>query len=165
MFKTKRESKYYFISGTFGPLWAVRPDDRLHLVSNVQHGVQLPDASHEQLPQRCDDAAGWQKIVREADQQFPPAALCGLRYRLPPLHPPVLSHHAYHPEDLLQSLGEPHIGKLAREITGVESTAGNAGQVSSIQWSQSGIGVRGQRTLVVGSGQQRVRCGRKWSNP
>ena len=165
MLKTKTEKRlfYFYISGTFGHIWAVRPDDWLHLVSNVQPGLQLPAASAQQLPHQRDHAAGGPEIVREADQQLPPAALRGLWYRLPALHPPLLPHHAHHPEDLLQSLGEPHLWELAGEITGVESTAGNAGQVSSIQqWSKPSLGVRQERRGEDSRSRLRTAASEMW---
>ena len=137
MLKTKTENRlfYFYISGTFGHLWSVRPDDRLDLVSHVQHRLQLPDAEHQQLPHRCDHAAGSQTPVREADKQLPPASLRGLRYRVPAVHPALLPHHPHHPQDVLQSLGD--FWKLSREITGIESAAGQAGQVSD--WELRGL--------------------------
>ena len=126
--------KFYFcISGPFRHIWAVRPNDRLHFLSNVQYRLQLPDAEHQhQLTRGRDDAEGLEKIVREAEQQLSPASLCWLRYRVPALHPSLLSHHPHHTQDILQPLGEL-VRKLPREITSIEPTTSHAGQVRRLR--------------------------------
>ena len=119
---------HHIIAGPSGPLWAVRPDDRLHVLSNVQHWLKLPDSHRQQLPHGRDHPEGREETVRQTEHHLSPAALCRLRHRVPPLHPPLLPHHPPHSQDVLQPLSEL-LRKLAREITSIEPTESNAGQV------------------------------------
>ena len=91
-------------SGKSGKIWSWWSDElhkpdvlRVHVAR-----VELPDPA-ERLRERRDCVEGRQETLREDGARLgvAAAALRGLGYRVPALHPPLLPHHADHAKNQL----------------------------------------------------------------